>query len=170
LVRYQSFVLSYFWWIWKFEFFICWIFLKYFLIVDTKNWISFISKFIQNLNFTFLRDAWTKIESKIEVEWWRKLNIQYLHVKKLASNSVDMQKIKKWERNQGEHAEKDTRGPKRWLSTLTKKLMWRRQTKNNQVYLVYGVCNQSNGFERFPTVRDLSRSPTLEGALTTYLN
>jgi hypothetical protein len=113
---------SYFWRIWKFKSFICWIFLKYFLIVDTKNWISFISMFIQNLNFTFLRDTWTiKIESKIEVEWWRKLNIQYLHAKKLASNSVDMKKIKKWEWNQGEHAEKDMRGPKQWLSDIDQK-------------------------------------------------
>jgi hypothetical protein len=38
---------------------------------------------------------------------------------------------------------------------LIKKLMKRRETKNNQVYLVYGVCNQSYGFERLPTVRDL---------------
>jgi hypothetical protein len=48
---------------------------------------------------------------------------------------------------------------------LMEKLMRRRQTKNNQVYLVYGMCNESNGFKMFPTMGDLSRSPTLEGVL-----
>jgi hypothetical protein len=46
---------------------------------------------------------------------------------------------------------------------LLKKLMRKRQTKN-QVCVAYGVYAQSNGIESLPTVRDLRRSPTLEGA------
>jgi hypothetical protein len=91
-----------------------------------------------------------------------KENIQYLHGKKLPLKSVDMKK-KKWVvwYLQGKHTEKDSGGG---CLVLLKKLMRKRQTKNNQVCLTYGVYNQSNGFKRFPTVRDLSRSPTLEGA------
>jgi hypothetical protein len=41
------------------------------------------------------------------------------------------------------------------LVVLLKKLMRKRQTKNNQVCVAYGVYAQSNGIERLSTVRDL---------------
>jgi hypothetical protein len=45
---------------------------------------------------------------------------------------------------------------------LLMKLVRRKQMGNNQVCLVYNVCIQSNGYERWCTVEDLDRSPTLD--------